>query len=146
MPAILQGFTPAYAGNTLRLSGFMNSPQVHPRIRGEYLPAGVLRAQEEGSPPHTRGIQSTPPAPLPPTRFTPAYAGNTGQGYSCSAACRVHPRIRGEYNYSGRPPHSAHGSPPHTRGIPMRGRSRTSLDRFTPAYAGNTSAPARQSG
>ena len=31
------------------------------------------------------------------TRFTPAYAGNTDDGFKWEKARKVHPRIRGEY-------------------------------------------------
>ena len=54
----LDGFTPAYAGNTAIREYPRLTPQVHPRIRGEYLPEQEHRRPFWGSPPHTRGIPS----------------------------------------------------------------------------------------
>ena len=91
------------------------SPRVHPRIRGEYIPAHGLHG-----------------------RFTPAYAGNTSFPSSPERRSGVHPRIRGEYAESCASWRFAAGSPPHTRGIPEHQHGVCGGDRFTPAYAGNT--------
>ena len=57
---------------------------------------------------------------------------------------KVHPRIRGEYGVRVMISKYTSGSPPHTRGIQLRGQCLTCEERFTPAYAGNTYAPSRR--
>ena len=51
--------------------------EVHPRIRGEYSLAVLVRVPDLGSPPHTRGILAYIAAAAIAAGFTPAYAGNT---------------------------------------------------------------------
>ena len=90
-------FTPAYAGNTMKILGHLLISGVHPRIRGEYPSSGTALLAAWGSPPHTRGIHSGTSAQAGCLRFTPAYAGNTGRGDGTAGTGWVHPRIRGEY-------------------------------------------------
>ena len=71
------------------------------------------------------------------SRFTPAYAGNTGLLSGLSLQNSVHPRIRGEYPVLPTRVAFAGGSPPHTRGIRLL-LLILNETRFTPAYAGNT--------
>ena len=134
------GFTPAYAGNTSSGVSSALAAWVHPRIRGEYLCEVENEFYRTGSPPHTRGIPAFHITDLRRGRFTPAYAGNTISESILGCLVQVHPRIRGEYfgmnvnvSYNG-------GSPPHTRGIRDRAGCGSRSIRFTPAYAGNTSA------
>ena len=91
-------FTPAYAGNTISCMAVTQLPRVHPRIRGEYKKAVFLQPRHTGSPPHTRGIPASGAVSSPPSRFTPAYAGNTLSPYRYPQKTGVHPRIRGEYS------------------------------------------------
>ena len=132
------GFTPAYAGNTFTYCLHFRSPWVHPRIRGEYT--GPFRGPQraKGSPPHTRGIQMAVRQVRLSDRFTPAYAGNTFHICAQQNNTEVHPRIRGEYRPTVLQSLTPMGSPPHTRGILLRGHFGYQLCRFTPAYAGNT--------
>ena len=51
---------------------------------------------------------------------------------------KVHPRIRGEYQFVFMQQIERKGSPPHTRGIQGQGQGCKCSLRFTPAYAGNT--------
>ena len=53
------------------------NPEVHPRIRGEYLGDFGQPGTPEGSPPHTRGIRRACDDLKIYLGFTPAYAGNT---------------------------------------------------------------------
>ena len=76
-PAYVQGFTPAYAGNTHKSLINPAYQEVHPRIRGEYRSRTAFSRGALGSPPHTRGIPILRPCIRNITRFTPAYAGNT---------------------------------------------------------------------
>ena len=160
-------FTPAYAGNTIKLPGKAPDRLVHPRIRGEYPPLALLVNSAQGSPPHTRGIlgkrkfyslkERFTPAYAGNTlaglvlrdcqrvhprqsgsRFTPAYAGNTMRSSELMQRTRVHPRIRGEYRKREDPRKNGRGSPPHTRGIQLLLRPDMVVVGFTPAYAGNT--------
>ena len=140
-------FTPAYAGNTDDVHHVGFCAGVHPRIRGEYCGRCPLCAPCAGSPPHTRGI--LPDLPASPARcgFTPAYAGNTWVLLLSAVLRRVHPRIRGEYYECANAAVFLMGSPPHTRGIPLRRLQIIPQSRFTPAYAGNTLLhPSRYSG
>ena len=51
-------FIPACAGNTEVKDESYVRRQVHPRMRGEYVPLGTTMSFEEGSSPHARGICS----------------------------------------------------------------------------------------
>ena len=139
-----QGFTPAYAGNTLPSCHISPSGRVHPRIRGEYFLSTFTSTTRGGSPPHTRGIPMTAPRQTRCRGFTPAYAGNTHDSPSANAMQRVHPRIRGEYCLCSGLFSRTLGSPPHTRGIPSIRRRNFERLRFTPAYAGNTDQRSRK--
>ena len=94
------GFTPAYAGNTLENCKIETVAQVHPRIRGEYSDKLSIASRLQGSPPHTRGIRDSAIQIVVRYRFTPAYAGNTKTSVLDPLDYRVHPRIRGEYGFS----------------------------------------------
>ena len=134
----LEGFTPAYAGNTILTIRRRRCGRVHPRIRGEYLSDDTPRQGLSGSPPHTRGIPNGMTSFIFFHRFTPAYAGNTVGLKIGKALAEVHPRIRGEYSFRPASVQGCIGSPPHTRGIPLPRGKKTAQARFTPAYAGNT--------
>ena len=138
IPAHRFRFTPAYAGNTRFCHRSSDHAQVHPRIRGEYSTAVMLRPPCLGSPPHTRGIPLCFNLSSLASGFTPAYAGNTTAHRSGARAWQVHPRIRGEYRPARPRFVSSIGSPPHTRGILYLQTSCAAADGFTPAYAGNT--------
>ena len=112
--------------------------EVHPRIRGEYNPTWMSRTPHAGSPPHTRGILLSVFWADLPTRFTPAYAGNTWAARLNPISTEVHPRIRGEYLDLGLILCRELGSPPHTRGILVEISDCGQNSGFTPAYAGNT--------
>ena len=73
----IEGFTPAYAGNTCPRAGNPLFWKVHPRIRGEYVNDRIKSPVIMGSPPHTRGILAEVQNCFLSAGFTPAYAGNT---------------------------------------------------------------------
>jgi len=50
----------------------------HPHIHGEYSPVENRAVIDDGSPPHTWGIQPTTKLRILTSRFTPTYMGNTG--------------------------------------------------------------------
>ncbi len=135
---MINGITPAYAGNTRReqLQGLASED--HPRIRGEYAPFLVACSRQLGSPPHTRGIQDFTALIVLLPRITPAYAGNTQCRLAVQNDPGDHPRIRGEYFTTPEITPLIPGSPPHTRGILPPFSSCPAAFRITPAYAGNT--------
>ncbi|SAI49272.1 Domain of uncharacterised function (DUF2825) [Bordetella ansorpii] len=131
-------FIPAYAGNTVVIRISLCAPPVHPRIRGEHASSACSRVACVGSSPHTRGT----PWPFSwqswGSRFIPAYAGNTDASASTYWRTSVHPRIRGEHEYPSERTVRTVGSSPHTRGTRAGGCRPAAVDRFIPAYAGNT--------
>ena len=71
-------------------------------------------------------------------RFIPAYAGNTSL---CSDARRrnpVHPRVCGEHYNHDLVAHGEIGSSPRMRGTHQQRKLEATMQRFIPAYAGNT--------
>ena len=130
--------TPAYAGNTPELKSKPSSEGDHPRIRGEHFWPQRQTRFHSGSPPHTRGTLIGNIPNRVGGRITPAYAGNT---YSLSCYRHLsqdHPRIRGEHFFLSSRLLLQSGSPPHTRGTLLCQYLKYTLNRITPAYAGNT--------
>ena len=76
--------TPAYAGNTGGHSKRTAPTVDHPRLRGEYINKDRRGNFFKGSPPPTRGIQSSSILSVNISRITPAYAGNTYRTQSIS--------------------------------------------------------------
>ncbi len=70
-------FIPACAGNTISMVLPLWWPQVHPRMRGEYLCPFCQLLKKEGSSPHARGILVDFTQDLLDLGFIPACAGNT---------------------------------------------------------------------
>ena len=91
---------------------------VHPRSRGEHVPARL--AADRGR------------------RFIPARAGNTGAGGASPSSAPVHPRSRGEHYQFRRHERLSSGSSPLARGTPRGSTSEPADWRFIPARAGNT--------
>ena len=131
------GFTPASAGNIYSSCGAISVPQVHPRIRGEYLFKNSSSDIDPGSPPHPRGIYFDMQDSNIQKRFTPASAGNIRCLTLCQTLHWVHPRIRGEYSDGVTYRTYVMGSPPHPRGIFTGTVLLIGPSRFTPASAGN---------
>ena len=71
-------------------------------------------------------------------RLTPAFAGNTASLDVPLDEGQAHPRIRGEYSTARHDADASHGSPPHSRGIPLGTIQEELVKRLTPAFAGNT--------
>ena len=71
-------------------------------------------------------------------RITPAYAGNTTVWLLTMRPETDHPRLRGEHSYKRRFCCAQRGSPPLTRGTPVKVIFPATTTRITPAYAGNT--------
>ena len=109
-------FIPARAGNTPapRLEPCPSS--VHPRSRGEHVPAIASALLAIGSSPLARGTRNAVQQRHRVERFIPARAGNTPRGSAPACSASVHPRSRGEHPNA---THSAlmyRGSSPLARG------------------------------
>ena len=132
------GITPAFEGNTRAPASRCAPNRDHPRIRGEHGEVYEIDLAPGGSPPHSRGTRSGPRIMTVSKGITPAFAGNTTGLTGAGGDHGDHPRIRGEHEIHGLPPHHCEGSPPHSRGtheIPVQTRRERGI---TPAFAGNT--------
>ena len=137
-PGSRRGIIPAYAGSTYHRPCGGGVEKDHPRIRGEHSAVWRPGPSEPGSSPHTRGAR--PGASLCFLAFgiIPAYAGSTWPPCGIRAACRDHPRIRGEHLKLGRGVVVSGGSSPHTRGAHRPMRTERPGSGIIPAYAGST--------
>ena len=71
------GITPAYAGKRTTSTLATDREEDHPRLRGEKVRIGSQYEVTRGSPPLTRGKESTAHAFSNNNRITPAYAGKS---------------------------------------------------------------------
>ena len=130
-------FIPACAGNGgLRVQGSGDWP-VHPRVRGERVPALSVHRRRTGSSPRARGTASLGCPPHPPHRFIPACAGNGSRPVPGTGPRAVHPRVRGERGLRGLGGHGVAGSSPRARGTALLVPAAVPPGRFIPACAGN---------
>ena len=135
-------FIPAGAGNTSLASSESTATTVHPRRRGEHTRKPVDFGARDGSSPQARGTQRPRSVSFLGGRFIPAGAGNTGWMSTNTWPISVHPRRRGEHDGQHLLGLHDSGSSPQARGTPRRLRQRYYDERFIPAGAGNTPAPA----
>ena len=151
-------FIPARAGNTRRRSRTSTAAPVHPRPRGEHSRTPPHTPAAAGSSPPARGTPECPGRDRRGSRFIPARAGNTWRPFKSSPNSTVHPRPRGEHQFTPdrngdstvHPrPRGEHGltvgcglrragSSPPARGTRQPGRQSPRQRRFIPARAGNT--------
>ena len=131
-------FIPAYAGNSVSEYREKCGIAVHPRLRGELFPDGLINDPLIGSSPLTRGTLSIPFSNIRPARFIPAYAGNSATVESITASLSIHPRLRGELFVVFDVFPDFVGSSPLTRGTRTRFNLFERAYRFIPAYAGNS--------
>ena len=115
-----------------------DSGSVHPRLRGELDQNGNVIDQYYGSSPLTRGTHWGGIVVYLRRRFIPAYAGNSCLGLTFGVSEPVHPRLRGELDYLQGSSDTANGSSPLTRGTRFLNGAPVRIDRFIPAYAGNS--------
>ena len=94
---LLNGITPARAGNTQSQEPFFSFYRDHPRSRGEYGFVCGFSFLWMGSPPLARGIPDFLLFLQNLRGITPARAGNTSCASCAIWAARDHPRSRGEY-------------------------------------------------
>ena len=113
---------------------------VHPRLRGELFPDGLINDPLIGSSPLTRGTRQARHWLRYPSRFIPAYAGNSRVRESLLFDSAVHPRLRGELILFLIGCKIGIGSSPLTRGTLRFHLRKESGNRFIPAYAGNSTS------
>ena len=94
---LMEGITPAYAGNTRY--GINEPPNYgdHPRVCGKYLTRILSPVSSKGSPPRMREIQKARVASGELIGITPAYAGNTEFNFRAAMLFEDHPRVCGKY-------------------------------------------------
>ena len=135
---LINGITPACAGNTWQGDKVQPTTKDHPRLRGEYINRGKIFSDGLGSPPLARGIPWCQIRRHFMTGITPACAGNTRFITKIRRVAWDHPRLRGEYGKVLLVRQLSIGSPPLARGI-HHGVYRTDKGAgITPACAGNT--------
>ena len=132
-------YTPAYAGNSGPPPGPSCGRPVHPRVCGELFFRSTAIASACGTPPRMRGTLRPRGQSYGRHRYTPAYAGNSHLEHRYSRSCSVHPRVCGELHSSGSTAAGSGGTPPRMRGTPEAADVRGYAQRYTPAYAGNSS-------
>ena len=130
-------FNPAYAGNIFSRSCVSLSPQVQPRVCGEYFYFNSIFTHLLGSTPRMRGIYNKIPVFFVVDRFNPAYAGNILVAYQLRNLVQVQPRVCGEYDTDATQTDVPTGSTPRMRGILFQSNTKMAHGRFNPAYAGN---------
>ena len=138
LTALISGLIPAHAGKTNHPQDVGSPDAAHPRSRGENHLVNVVRMDEYGSSPLTRGKRPHVRRLVGEERLIPAHAGKTS--CSCtSSLCRwAHPRSRGENMGKLFFQLCATGSSPLTRGKRRVHRQAAPLRRLIPAHAGKT--------
>ena len=91
-----------------------------------------------GSSPRTRGTRRSAPGVVTRGRFIPAYTGNSSATAGTTIMLPVHPRVHGELRTQALGGAPVDGSSPRTRGTRCAGIQRLEVDRFIPAYTGNS--------
>ncbi len=89
-------FIPACAGNRLYAMAAACFGSVHPRVRGEQVPASQWDVGMVGSSPRARGTENAALGKRLIKRFIPACAGNRCSDSAVEPRWSVHPRVRGE--------------------------------------------------
>ncbi len=130
--------TPAYAGKTKSPAGFVKLHEDHHRVCGKYICTFLLQNSDKGSPPRMREILCFMFDFAAQLGITPAYAGNTVKGIKALREQEDHPRVCGKYTIRTKLRKYDTGSPPRMREILAQELKDGTLDRITPAYAGNT--------
>ena len=138
------GIIPAYAGNTF--AGFLPSyfSWDHPRVCGEHTDDDYNGTYSTGSSPRMRGTRMPFNAIHADGGIIPAYAGNTSPRIRSRTQSWDHPRVCGEHQCIVCYDFLVQGSSPRMRGTPPVHVITQVLLGIIPAYAGNTTAPARR--
>ena len=129
---------PAHAGTSLPVYSATKCQEDHPRTRGDKGLQYTAPPISQGSPPHTRGQESTLLRVTARGRITPAHAGTRKITAFTTSNWEDHPRTRGDKIVQGNDGHDLLGSPPHTRGQARPLPGRRAQHRITPAHAGTS--------
>ena len=156
-------FIPTYVGHTTPWRSFCPARPVHPHLRGAYPSLHLAAISQNGSSPHTWGIQPPGAHFVRRDRFIPTYVGHTRIKNLLISPRTVHPHIRGAYPQCGHlwhqrsrfiPTYVGHtatvavmvlmlsGSSPPTWGILQDEVISVGGVRFIPTYVGHTLLPA----
>ena len=138
MEALSRRFIPAWAGNTARARSARRSEPVHPRVGGEHSAEMDGSRFRAGSSPRGRGTHRRVLHPIILNRFIPAWAGNTAPPGTATGRTSVHPRVGGEHRRGRMGVAGGGGSSPRGRGTQRDQQAPVGIDRFIPAWAGNT--------
>ena len=122
--------------NEQNKSGELNP--VHPRLRGELDSIDPYSIDECGSSPLARGTLLGGPSSGRSLRFIPACAGNSRVALISPLVHLVHPRLRGELEYTKARERFRVGSSPLARGTLTPLPKPEKFSRFIPACAGNS--------
>ena len=129
-----------FAGKRVLQSCSYRVIQVHPRVCGEKYLTELYSGRNSGSPPRMRGKGVLWCPFTHCRRFTPAYAGKRSYIQVSSCSRRVHPRVCGEKKRCWHTARYELGSPPRMRGKATVAITTFCSTRFTPAYAGKSTA------
>ena len=115
-PRLSVGITPAWAGKSVRSSGFATRCRDHPRVGGEKRKNPRGCDVRQGSPPRGRGKAHLWIIHQIFIRITPAWAGKSLFCFTAAVPIQDHPRMGGEKLLSCILYALSIGSPPHGRG------------------------------
>ena len=144
--AVLVGITSTHVENTTQLSLLNLVIQDHLHTRGEYTPAGRMKVNVLGSPPHTWRILVLRQWFYGHLRITSTHVENTWRGICELQLIKDHLHTRGEYANGWIIAAPTLGSPPHTWRIPHHFFIGNDMNRITSTHVENTvlRAPFRQ--
>ena len=138
---VAERFIPACAGNARCQGATLETPPVHPRVRGERRGTRRQRCRMIGSSPRARGTRAREDRERLAGRFIPACAGNASRPARGAGSGSVHPRVRGERGGRSAGPNRSDGSSPRARGTRRPACDPLQPRRFIPACAGNACSP-----
>ena len=142
-PALQNGITPAYAGESFGSFCFLSFRQDHPRVCGEKQAAVALPQPVLGSPPRMRGKACLTLIIRLLLGITPAHAGKSLPAVLKCPPTRDHPRVCGEKRRVRSWRALLLGSPPRMRGKVVLSSENPLCRGITPAYAGKSRSSAR---
>ena len=133
-----QGWTPAWAGQTIWVERLGQLFWVDPRLGGANAASYGDDATRKGGPPPGRGKLVMESSYRVGARWTPAWAGQTNPSAGTGRSRRVDPRLGGANVLRFHVPQELQGGPPPGRGKPDRLAGGNQERGWTPAWAGQT--------
>ena len=131
---------PAWAGNRRPAATSAINTAGHPRVGGEQLTHASIGSIRVGSSPRGRGTDRVALELQFDARVIPAWAGNSGNGWTQAQTPPGHPRVGGEQISRTCGLRGLLGSSPRGRGTGAADHRRRGGDRVIPAWAGNRGA------